>query len=389
MLLGISAATFDSVLRYTPAFGAACLIIYILAVTLVSWVAPAANWDLIAYTATAIEHRVPDAEALHRDAYAVVRERVSEGEFLVLTGDRPYRVAQYQDANAFASMLGFYRVKFLFVELASWMSGFMHPVDALRLISTLSCAAIGAVVVAWSARRGLLAYGPLVAALLVLSDLGAAARQVTPDLFAGLFVIVGLLAYLRRLDVFAALALFAATLTRPDHLPLIGCMLLAAIFIRRGVVPLAVAAVAGGVATIWISQASGHPGWWVHMWFNFVEGVPTLEGFDPAFSLVTYATIVVEVLVRSVVDENWLAVSVVLIGLAIALLRSGWRPEARTGAVLAALLLCEIGKLVVTPFDETRFHFAYLAVAGLLLIDAVAKQGWVVRSLPLEGRVAT
>ncbi|MGE0500395.1 MAG: hypothetical protein AB7I79_01935 [Rhizobiaceae bacterium] len=363
-----------AVLRSAPHLGAACLILYVVTITLVSWFAPAANWDLVAYTATAIEHRVAGAEALHGQAYAAVRDAVTEGQFLVLTGDRPYRVAQYHDANAFASMLGFYRVKFLFVELAAWLSTMMHPVEALRLISTASCLAVGLLALAWTASRGLLALGPLVVALLVFCDLGATARLVTPDLFAGFFVVAGVLLFVRGNDVLSATALLAATLTRPDHLALMACMLAVAVVIRRGVGPFLVATVVAGAASAWISQASGHPGWWVHMWFNFVEGVPTLEGFDPAFSLTTYVMIVIEVVVRSLIDENWLGLAIVLAFTAAALLRAGWRPDARTGAALAALLLCELGKLVVTPFDETRFHFAYLVCAGLLIIDALNKQ---------------
>lgn len=374
--------------RSMPLVGAVFLIVYILAITAVSWVAPAANWDLIAYVAVVLEHRVDGVAALHEAAYGAVRDAVTEGEFLVLTGDRPYRVAEYADANAFATMLGFYRVKFLFVELATRLAAFLPPVEALRLISTLSCLIIGIMVFAFAASRRLLAFGPLFVALLVFADLGATARLVTPDLFAGIFVFAGVLLFVRGNDIPAAIALVAATLARPDHLPLLGCMVLAAAFIRRGVVPFLIATIAAGAATAWIAHASGHPGWWVHMWFNFVESVPTLDGFDPDFSIVTYGMIVVEALVRSLIDETWLALALVEIAVVTALLRSGWRPDARTGAVLGALLLCELGKLVVAPFDETRFHFAYLAAAGLFIIDAVASHGWPSMRRPLDQREA-
>ena len=63
---------------------------------------------------------------------------------------------------------------------------------------------------------------------------------------------------------------------------------------------------------------------------------------------------------------------IVEIALAIGLLRAGWRPGPRTGAALVAIFLCMMGKMVVTPFDETRFHLAYLVSDGLLLLEGLA-----------------
>jgi hypothetical protein len=365
-----------AVASWSAPLGAAALIIYVVAVTAVSWVAPAANWDMIAYVAVLLEAASKDSSALHAAAYQAVRTAVTPGEFLVLAGDRPYRVAQYADASALASMLGFYRVKFLYTEVAIWLAQYLDPVSALRLVSTLSCLAIGVIALWWSVVARILHLAPLVIALLILGHLGATARLVTPDLFAGIFVILGILLFVRGKDWIAALLLVLAVLARPDHLPLLLCILVVGLAIRRGWLPMAIATIVALTATLIVQRVSGHPGWWVHMWFNFVEPVPNIVGFDPPFSLKVYLSIVAEALVRSLIDENWLALAIVQAGLALALCKAGWRPGPRTTAALVAILFCELGKMIATPFDETRYHFSYLVASGLILIQGLSASPW-------------
>src|SRR5690606_11988440 len=182
-----------------------------------------------------------------------------------------------------------------------------------------------------------------------------------------------LLLFVRGNDWASAVAMFAACLSRPDHLALAATMLFAAIVFRRGIGPQAIAFAASAAATAWLSHGSGHPGWWIQLWFSYVEYVPTLEGLDAPFSIVTYVGIIVEVIVRSLTNETWLAITIAEIAAGVMLLWQGWRPDRRTGAVLLALLLTELGKLFVAPQAETRTHIGYTVVGGLLLIEAIVR----------------
>src|SRR5690606_13802147 len=100
--------------------GLGLLSLYIVTVSAVARVYPRAIRDMVAYVASALHDGSRTAPALRRAAWDAVRDRVSEGERAVLTSARPYRVRQYADPNAFATMLGFYELKFLYVRLASF-----------------------------------------------------------------------------------------------------------------------------------------------------------------------------------------------------------------------------------------------------------------------------
>ncbi|MGB3502508.1 MAG: hypothetical protein WBA44_12860 [Mesorhizobium sp.] len=358
--------------RFAAPFGALFLAVYILAVGAVSWVAPGSNWDMIAYAGTVFEQRTSDPVEIHTQAYAAVKERVDAGDYVVLTSDRPYRIAQAESASNFNTMLAFYRVKVVYVELASWLSSFMQPVDALRAISTVSFFAIGLMTLIWAADRRVLAYGPIIVALLVFCGLGDTARIVTPDLLAGLFIIGSILLFARGNDAPSAVLMVAGCLIRPDNLALSATLLLAAIVIRRGFVAQAIGFAVALIGGAWMAQSAGHPGWWVQMWFSYVEFVPTLAGFDPPFSIVTYAQIVVKVVVQSLTNETWLAMVILQVGAAAVMLARGWRPQPRVAAALVALFLCELGKLFVAPQAETRTHLGYTIAGGLLLVEAIA-----------------
>ena len=88
--------------------GALLLILYTATVCAVAVAFPDANWDMIAYVASILEQPGIDPASLHAQTYDMVRQKVSDGQYLVLTEDRPYRIRQADDPVAFLSMLGFY-----------------------------------------------------------------------------------------------------------------------------------------------------------------------------------------------------------------------------------------------------------------------------------------
>ena len=150
----------------------------------------------------------------------------------------PYRVHQAKDAEAFETMLGFYRLKVLYVETARLLLRHLTgTVEAFRLISLLS------VLRRWCRPAGLARqdrdtcrYGPVVAAFLMLCSFGYAAQLVSPDLYATFFLLLAALFFLEKWDVPAALALVCAFLVRPDHLAFIGVFFVFAAIYGSGTV---------------------------------------------------------------------------------------------------------------------------------------------------------
>lgn len=353
--------------------GAGILSVFVLMTAAVTLVFPVSNWDMFAYTATILEPESADAVDLHTRTYALVKENVPEGQYVTLTEDRPYRIRQAEDPDAFATMLGFYRLKVLYVETARLLAGFTGPVEALRLISLLSTVAIGGVLLVWLARTGTLMYGPVVAALLMLSSFGYAAQLVSPDIYATLFLVLAALLFVDRLDIPAALSLVAAFLVRPDHLAFIGVFFVFAAIYGPGRWTMTACFAACLAIYLWLTRGSDHPGWWIHMWFTHIEYVPTLTGFDPPFSVGTYVEMLVRATVRALMNFTWIAV---LFGqvLFFAKCISPEKMEPRPQVLLYAVFASIIAKYFVFPHYETRFYLPYLIIMGMILLVSWHRQ---------------
>ena len=119
---------------------------------------------------------------------------------------------------------------------------------------------------------------------------------------------------------------------------------------------------------------SAHPGWWIHFWFNSIEYVHTLDGFNPPFSVLAYLQALGQAAMRSLVEQTWLAVLFALIFTLALMRRKGvafTRPEA---IAMSAVLITIPVKFLVFPLADGRFHFAYLIALALILITAYGRQ---------------
>ena len=363
--------------------GAVFLVVYIATVCAVALYFPEANWDMIAYVASILENGGTLGHEVHSEAYRLVRQNISEGEFVVLTADRPYRIAQYQDPDAFITMLGFYRVKLLYIEFAQFLTNWVNPVEALRWISVISAAGVGILTLLWLGERKCLTLAPLAAIALIVTGFGDAAWLATPDLFSAVFLIAGVLLYVGERGLTAGVAFFLAILARPDHLALVGVFAVMSVVIRPISFAVIAAFIAGLATSLTISGMSAHPGWWVHLWFTNIEYVPTLEGFDPPFSPLVYLQALVKAGVRSLVEQKWLGVMLAMLFFLALMLRNNFSFTRREAVAMSAIFIAIPAKFVVFPLHESRFYFAYLMALALILIAAYGRQrGPVFFSLP-------
>jgi hypothetical protein len=351
--------------------GAAVLLFFTATVTAAAILFPLVQWDMIAYVATILEKTVSDPQLLHEQVYRTVQGAVSHGEFLVLTEDRPYRAVQYSDPAAFYSMLGFYRVKWLYIEAISAMAQFLPPVSAIRAVSAISAAGVGLTVLAWLAWAGRLSWAPLAMAVLMVTGYGYVARLATPDIFASLLFFIGVLAYLRRFEPLVAIGLFCSFLARPDHLAFLGIFMVMTAYMRPFSFGAVVAFFAGAIAYVPLTAGADHPGWWVQLWFTDIEYVPTIEGFHPPFSILVYCEAVLRSIVRSLVEETWLGMLIIALFGWLAMIWADIRVGQREKVVLVTVLLSIAAKFVIVPLHETRFHFAYVVAFALALIGSL------------------
>ena len=368
--------------KWAASIGAVAFSLYILLTAATSWFMPDANWDMLPYLAIAEEGAYPDPQALHDYAYSMVKAGVSAGGYKTLTDDGGgFRSHMAENAADFHSLLGMYRIKFLYAEILSSLSHVVSPVEAMRLVQVFSVLLFGAITLAWLRAEGALALAPVVGAILIMADFGDAARASTPDLLCSALFLGGAFAYVRKREAATAVLLFLAFMARPDNIVFLAIFaVLLAAFREKAWGALAGFA-ASFVAYFAISHWAQHPGWWPHLWFSSIEQHYNMDGFEPPFSVAAYLKAFAASMVRAVTVNSWVGVSILALAGWFGLDRAGFRLDRRAGILLAALVLGVLAKFTVFPIHDTRIYFPnllppfLLLAAPLMALWAAASQG--------------
>ncbi|TIL58079.1 MAG: hypothetical protein E5Y79_21800 [Mesorhizobium sp.] len=354
--------------RLAAPIGAAAFALYILLTAATAWFMPDANWDMLPYLAIAEEGTYRDVQALHDYAYGTVRDGLSASDYKALTDDGGgFRSHMAGNAADFHSLLGMYRIKFLYAEILSTMSLAMSPVAAMRLLQVFSVLLFGAIALLWLRSEGALALTPVLGAVLIMADFGDAARALTPDLLCSALFLGGLFAYRRGREVATAILLFLAFMARPDNIVFLAIFAVLLVAFRQRAWGALAGFAASLVAYFAISHWAQHPGWWPHLWFSSIEQHYNMAGFDPPFSAVAYLRAFAVSVVRAVGLNNWVGVSVLALAGWYASSRAGFKFDRRAGILFAALVLGVSAKFTVFPIHDTRIYFPNLIPPFLLL----------------------
>ena len=355
--------------RWAASIGAIAFSLYILLTAFTAWFMPDANWDMLPYLAIAEEGAHPDAQTLHDYAYSTVKAGVSASDYKTLTDDGGgFRSHMTDNAADFHSLLGMYRIKFLYAEVLSGLSHVVSPVEAMRLVQVFSVLLFGAITLAWLRAQGALALAPVVGAILIMADFGDAARASTPDLLCSALFLGGLFAYVRKREAATALLLFLAFMARPDNIVFLAIFAVLLVAFRQKAWGALAGFVASFIAYFAISHWAQHPGWWPHLWFSSIEQHYNMDGFEPPFSVTAYLKAFAASVVRAVTVNSWVGVSVLALAGWFGLDRAGFRLDRRAGILLAALVLGVLAKFTVFPIHDTRIYFPNLLPPFLLLI---------------------
>jgi len=355
--------------RWAAAIGAIAFSLYILLTAFTAWFMPDANWDMLPYLAIAEEGTHPDAQALHDYAYSTVKAGVSAGDYKTLTDDGDgFRSHMTDNAADFHSLLGMYRIKFLYAEILSGLNHVVSPVEAMRLVQVFSVLLFGVITLAWLRVQGALALAPAVGAVLIMADFGDAARASTPDLLCSALFLGGLFAYMRKREAATAILLFLAFMARPDNIVFLAIFAVLLVAFRQKARGALAGFAASFVAYFAISHWAQHPGWWPHLWFSSIEQHYNMDGFEPPFSVAAYLKAFAASVVRAVTVNSWIGVSVLALAGWFGLERAGFRLDRRAGILLAALVLGVLAKFTVFPIHDTRIYFPNLLPPFLLLL---------------------
>lgn len=351
-------------------FGGLVFALFFAGVTLISIVYPQPNWDLIAYTAAIAEPRFHDAAGLHAHAYESVRQMVDAAQFAALTSSDAYRAHQFANPDAFVSMLGMYKVKALYIQLAAALAPTFGEIGAMRLISTVSTAATGLVFLLWLYRRNAFAFAPAVIGILLISGYADAARLGSPDAFFMALLSFGLYLYDRQKLWLAGLALFLATLVRSDTVVFLAAWSVLILVFRVKAWPIIAAFAASLIAYPLVTHSANHPGFWAHFVFSTTEQKLTMEGFHPAFSVAVYVRALAIGLVRTISETAWPAAIGMLLPVWVWLRSRTALLGSREDALIIALVAGVIGRFILFPLPDTRIHGAYLTPLLMLLLPA-------------------
>jgi hypothetical protein len=331
---------------------------------------PDYNWDMVAYVATALEDRISDPVALHRETWAEIDAGASEIQQFKLKQSNPYNLNQWENPADFQSQLSMYRVKLGYI----WLMRALEPVTGLVtgsiLLAVVPSVCFGLICLWWLGRANALQAAFVVVPVLLVADYSRMTTAVTPDMLLALVSIAALYALWRGRDGIAGLLLFGSVFIRPDNIILIFALLIASVLFGWRRLPMAATFVASMVAITVISKLGGHPGWWAHFYFSCVQIQNSMADFHPAFSLVDLAKGYARGLVVSLLDNDWPALLAILTAAWAMLARSGMMREGRANALAFALAIGTLGKFASFPLPDDRFYFVF--IAGMAMVLAAA-----------------
>lgn len=358
--------------RWWPATAIVLFACFTILAALVPLKHPAFNWDMLAYLALAQETPESTPAGLHDLAYDQMREAAPPGKYMTLVGENDYRIRQAADAAAFASMLPMYRIKLLYVKAIGALSRVTDPITAIRLINVAAALAIGGALLWWLGSACALAHAPLVAAFAGLAGYMPMLRLGTPDMASAALILGGVIAFRQRREALTAVALFPAFLTRPDNIVFLALLAGLGLVLRVRALGAVAAFAASLAAYVPLTDYADHAGWWSHVWFGTVEYVPTLDGFEPPFSLAVYLHSLVFGAARAVIEGGWPLLAGLAIGWGVVLARLGVRLARRDMAIILAALLAMAGKFVLFPIYDGRLYFPLSIIPLVVMVTASA-----------------
>ncbi|HTV70261.1 MAG TPA: hypothetical protein VMF90_17170 [Rhizobiaceae bacterium] len=346
-------------------FSAGLFALFIVGLALIAVLVPERNWDKVAYVALTIEDQYETPEALHAATWKIIRDRATDEEFNLLTTDGAYRQAQFADASNFVSQLPMYRVKVGYIALLKTLAPALGPVGAIRVINVVSVLLLGACLLLWMRRSGVLQGALFLAPLMLLTGAVDMARLGAPDMLVAALSVAGTMLLTGRKPWSGVPLLIAAFLVRPDTLIFLFALVLAGIALRWRTLPALTAFLISAALTVPLSNGADHIGWWPHFWFSTVEMQNNMAGFNPDFSAIVYLKGVARGLAISVIQHGWLAAAVLLLLAAWFVIRRRTELPREIAMPMLGMVLAVGGKFVVFPLPDDRIYAVFLWMFAL------------------------
>lgn len=352
----------------------------VLAVAAYGLLKPDYNWDMVAYVATALEDRIDEPEALHRETWSLIEQGVSDTQEYHLKYSNPYNLNQWESPEDFQSQLSMYRVKVAYVALMRMLEPVTGLVWSSIVLSVVPSLLMGGLCLYWLWRADALQGAVFLVPLFLLTDYSRMTSAVVPDMLLAFISMTALYALWRGRDVLACLLLFGSVFVRPDNLILIFALLIASVLFSWRWIYFLTTFAAAFVACMLISKLGNHPGWWAHFYFSCIEIQNSMSGFSPDFSLLMMLKGYLRGVVVSLQHNDWPALLVVLCGGWALLAKYGHMRDSRVHGLAFALAIGALGKFASFPLPDDRFYFVFIGGLAMVLVA-----GWKPRLEPISG----
>ncbi|KFB09779.1 hypothetical protein [Nitratireductor basaltis] len=371
VLTARAAASLTSTLLARPLLDKAAALfmtLCILAVAAYGLLKPDYNWDMVAYVATALEDRIEEPQALHRETWSLIEQGVSENQEYHLKFSNPYNLNQWENPQDFQSQLSMYRVKVAYVALMRLLEPVTGLVWSSIILSVVPSLLLGALCLYWLWRADALQGAVFLVPLFLLTDYSRMTSAVVPDMLLAFISMVALYALWRGRDALGCLLLFASVFVRPDNLILIFALLIASVLFNWRWIYFLATFAAAFVACMLISKLGNHPGWWAHFYFSCIEIQNSMAGFAPDFSPLMMVKGYVRGLVVALQHNDWPALLLVLCAGWALLSKYGLISGKRVHGLAFALAIGALGKFASFPLPDDRFYFVFIAGLAMVLV---------------------
>ena len=343
--------------------------ILLAALTLIAYYVPYYDWDLVAYVGSAIAMDEHDSKTIQTQAYDALRNELPEEDYLDIANGSYFRRDVAGNPDHFRQQLRFYQIRPLYIRLLAWLHRLgLQYVNAARLVSTVSLALIGILLLAWSRRYIDERYAAICVPLLLAAPvLFTSARTGSPDALSALVVLLGCVELVeRQRTVIGSTILLVSLFLRTDNVIFVVFLLagLALTLTRmRDRIAATVYAILAVAIVLGINRVEHSYSWPVLMQNTAIPIVNPAE-VQPKIVVADYFGAV-----RDMVDEAREG-SVIVFPFLAALALFSSRTATLLKRLITIVLLSWATHIAIFPHVEDRYFVSGSALIGLAALSA-------------------
>jgi hypothetical protein len=342
----------------------------LLALTLLAYFLPYYDWDLVAYTGSAIALSERDSGAIQTKAYDALRHELPEDDYADIVSGSDFRRDVSHNADHFRQQLRLYQIRPMYIRLlAQFHRAGMGYVNATRVLSAVAFALIGILLFVWTRSYiGEWQAAICVPLLLIAPAIFASARIGSPDELSAFVVLLGTFELIERERLLLGTAfLFTSLFLRTDNVIFV-FLLLTSVAVLGGRTRLRAWAAVFAILSVAIVASINHVEH-SYAWSVLMQNTAT-PIVNPAEVSSTIPAADYFGAVHDMIDEARES-SVLVFPLLAASTLLSVRTSRTMKRLVVVVLLSWIAHLALFPHIEDRYFIAGAAIIGVAALSSV------------------